>query len=114
MMVEAADIFPPLGANRAHRFVGGVVGDLRKDSVVQLFDFTLYQGQKRGSLQPARAINFEKVANGRKNIDLRYQGIEDLPACKAPWPAQNEHHADTVIGQVPLHARKSDTVIGRT
>src|SRR3989440_2884978 len=54
----------------------------------------------------------QQITNSWKEIDLRDQCIIDFSTKKSSGTAHDQHHTDTMVGQVALHAWESNAVVG--
>ena len=82
-VAEAADVLPALGAHRAHRLVGRVVGQLGEDRVVDLLDLAPHHRQQRAALEPRRRLDPGELADRREQVDVRDERVRDPAAVRA-------------------------------
>ena len=68
--------------------------------------------RERDALQPRRRSQSGHFADGREQIDVTDQRVDHLAAAKAARPAQHQHHAGAVVGEMAFHPRERDAVIG--
>ena len=86
VVVEAADVLPALGADRALRLVGGVVGRLGEDRLVQALDLAAHQRHQRGALQPVGRLDPGQLAEGRVDVEVADRRVDHLAAGEAAGP----------------------------
>src|SRR2546421_3455540 len=53
----------------------------------------------------------QQITNSWKEIDLRDQCIIDFSTKKSSGTAHDQHHTDTMVGQVAFHTWESDAVV---
>ena len=67
-VVEAADVFPAVGAGAALRLVGDMVGLLGEEGVAPLFGLAVYERQERLALEPGGSIEVGAAQKALRKI----------------------------------------------
>ena len=66
------------------RLVGGVVGRLGEDRVVEAVDLPPHQRHQRGALQPVGVLGAGEVAEGREDVEVADRRVDHLAAGGSP------------------------------
>ena len=90
-VAEAADVLVALRAHRALRLVGGVVGHLGEDRLVEVLDLAPHHRQQRAALQPRRR---RRCRSGRRSSGTGRRGRRArrrrFPPCEAARAAHDQ------------------------
>ena len=110
--IEALDVAPAIRAYRSLRLVGGVVGDLREDLVVDRVHLATERVASatdpgaRGRLDP------EQVADRGVEVDVRDERVGDAAAAERSGSAQDQQDSRAMVGEVALHCGEGEPVVG--
>ena len=112
-LAEAADVLVALGADRALRLVGGVVGELGEDRVVDLVGLAAARAAAASgpAASPGARCPASSQSVGKRSI-CETSASETLAAVEAARPAHDQHHAEPAVGQRRLGAREREPVVG--
>ena len=103
----------PARADRALRVVGGVVGQLREDRVVDVARVAAHGGDERAALDVVGDPDPDQVAERREQVDPRDERVVDAAAVEAARAADDQRHAEAAVAQRRLRAGERDPVVGR-
>ena len=110
-ILKAAYVLPSLGPHRPLRLVGGVIGDLPEDLVVDLLCLAACQGQKGLPLVPGELLRGKQLADRGEQVDVGDHGVTYLPTVETARAADNEHDARAVIQKIALHAGEGNAMV---
>ena len=63
-------------------------------------------------LQPRWVLHSGHIADCGEKVEVRYQRVGNLAACKSSWSAHNQIDADAVVGEITFHGWESYAMIG--
>ncbi len=99
-IVEAFDVDVARGAHGAHGFVGGMIGLLEEEMIMQVGAFAVHEGQEGLALEPGLAQDAGQVADSGEEIEEGYHGVDCTAALEMGGAASDEEGGVAVFANV--------------
>ena len=110
-LAPAPDVLVPARADRAVRVVGGVVGELGEDRVVDVARVAAHGRYQRAALDVVGDRDPGQVAERREQVDAGHERVVDAAAVEAARAAHDQRHAEPAVAERRLRARERDPVV---
>ena len=111
VVVEPADVLPAVGAHRAQRLVGSVVGHLGEDQVVDPLDVAVDERHQRRTLKERRPRDARDLAERGVEVEVAHHRIDHPPAVEAARAAHDQHHPGSPVIEGGLRAGERQPVV---